>query len=85
VLELDDDQLEPYALDGATVPRVRLTRDGPPPVDVRVGTRAYRYDRSFPLKGHGAVLPRYLLEQLAAGKQALLIERSDRFYVYLAV
>ncbi len=84
MLELADDQLEPFPVDAFLVPLLRLTRGGPPPVQVRVGGRTYHYDRSYPFKGQGAVLPRYLREQLAAGKQPLLIERPDRFYVYLA-
>ncbi|HEY4684688.1 MAG TPA: hypothetical protein VII57_01445 [Dehalococcoidia bacterium] len=82
--EFDDDLLEPYPVDGSLVPLIRLTRGGPPHVAVKVGDKAYHYDRSYPFKGQGAVLPRYLREQLAAGKQPLLIERADRFYVYLA-
>ena len=40
----------------------------------------YRY----PIKGFSAVMPKYLREQLAAGKVPLIIERPDRFYVYFA-
>lgn len=84
MLDLDEAQVVPYAVDGE-VPRVRLTRGEPPSVDVRLGGREYRYERSFPIKGHAAVMPRYLREQAAAGKDLLIIERPDRFYIYVAV
>jgi hypothetical protein len=83
--EIDDSLLEPYQDNGLQVPSVRLTAGGPPDVEVRVGDQEYRYERSYPIKGHSAVMPGFLREQLAAGKRPLLIERADRFYVYLAV
>jgi hypothetical protein len=36
------------------------------------------------VKGHGANLPDFLRDRMAAGKKPLLIERTDRFYVYLS-
>lgn len=82
MLELDDALLEPFPADGLMVPLIRMTTGSLPSVEIRVGDQAYRYDRSYPIKGHSAVMPRYLREQLAAGKRPLLIERPDRFYVY---
>jgi hypothetical protein len=85
VLELPDDLLEPRAMDGLTVPSIRLTQEAlPPPVQISVGGQAYQYDRSYPIKGHSAVLPRYLREQMGTGKKPLLVERPTRFYVYFA-
>jgi len=85
VLELEDDLLEAFPADGLTVPLVRLTdSETPPPVDVKVGEQAYHYERSYPIKGHSAVMPGYLKEQVATGKKPLLIERPDRFYVYFS-
>jgi hypothetical protein len=82
VLELDEGDLEPLALEGMEVPRIRL--HGPPPyTQARLGGREYRYERSFPVKGHGANLPDFIRAQLDAGKTPLVIERETRFYVYL--
>lgn len=62
---------------------IRMTEEeDPPDADVMVGETAFVYDRSYPIKGHSAVLPRYLREQLGAGKKPLLIERPTRLYVY---
>ena len=83
--EYDDSELEVFAADGLRVPVIHMTTaGGPPSADIKVGGQGYQYDRSYPIKGHSATLPKYLIEQVAAGKQPLLIERPDRFYVYIA-
>ena len=84
MLEIDDTLLEPFPMDGLLVPVVRMTGDDLVQVELRVGEQPYRYDRSYPIKGHSAVLPGYLRQQMAAGKKPLLVERPDRFYVYFA-
>ena len=84
MLELDEALLEPLPLDGVEVSRIRLY--GPPPyTQAKLGEQEYRYERSFPVKGHGAKLPNFIREQMAAGKTALILERDTRFYVYLNV
>jgi hypothetical protein len=84
VLELDDLELEPLPLDGMEVPRVHVY--GPPPfTQARLGEQEYRYERSFPVKGHGANLPNFIREQMDAGKKPLVLERENRFYIYLSV
>jgi hypothetical protein len=84
VLELDELELEPLPLDGMEVPRIRVY--GPPPFSqARLGEQEYRYERSFPVKGHGANLPNFIREQTSAGKIPLVLEREDRFYIYLSV
>jgi hypothetical protein len=82
-MEIDESLLDPLPLDGFEVARVRLHGGGPPYSEVRLGGDEYRYDRSYPVKGYGANLPRYLREQMASGKKPLVIERVDRFYLYL--
>ena len=82
--EFEDALLEPFATDGVVVPLLRLTsEEQPPDSQIKVGDQAYNYDRSYPVKGHSAVMPGYLREQFAAGKKPLIVERPDRFYVYL--
>jgi hypothetical protein len=82
VLEFDDDAIEAFPVDGISVPLVRMTAGSIPTVQIRVDGRDYQYERSYPIKGHSAVMPPYIKEQAAAGKKPLLIERPDRFYVY---
>jgi hypothetical protein len=83
--EYDDTLLEPFDLDGLTVPLLRLTAGDVPAVDIKVGGLEFHYDRSYPLTGYGAVLPKYVMEQVAAGKKPLLVERPERYYVYWVV
>ena len=84
MLELDELEIETLPLDGIEVPRIRFY-GAPPYTQARLGEREYRYERSFPVKGHGAKLPNFLREQMAAGKSPLLLERDERFYLYLDV
>ena len=84
MLELDDLDLEPLPLDGMEVPRIRV--HGPPPfTQAKLGEQEYRYERSYPVKGHGANLPDFIREQMGAGKKPLVLERENRFYIYLSV
>ncbi len=48
-----------------------------------VGETEYVYDRSYPIKGHSAIMPGEVAELLAEGRQVLVAERSERYYVYL--
>ena len=85
VLAFEDVDLEPLMLEGMIVPVLRLTdADEYPTVQLKVGDQEYHYDRSYNLKGYSAVLPKYLRELYAAGKQPLLMERPTRYYVYVA-
>lgn len=85
--EFDEDQLEPLTLDdGTTVPCVRLTlEDEPPFYQVKLGEQTYQYEKSYPIKGHGATLPKFVREQAESGRETLLIERPTRYLVYLDV
>jgi hypothetical protein len=83
VLELDESLLDMLPLDGLEVPRIHLY--GPPPfTQATLGEKQYSYERSFPVRGHGAKLPAFLREQIASGKTPLILEREERFYVYLS-
>jgi hypothetical protein len=82
--EYDDTLIEPFAVDGIMVPLLSLNSVDLPTVELKVGGTEYVYERSVPIKGHGAVLPRYLSGLLADGKKPLIVERIERFYVYLA-
>ena len=83
MIELAEALVEPFAVEGLAVPLIKLTAAWAD-VEIRVGEQVYQYERSYPIKGHSAVMPGYLQEQVNAGKKPLLIERPDRFYVYLA-
>ncbi len=82
--EFDDADLEPFAADGLTLPLLRLNEIDLPETHIAVGGQEYQYDRSYPVTGYGAILPKYVAEQVAAGKKPLVVERIDRYYLYFA-
>ena len=83
--QYDDTELEPFAADGLTLPLLRLNDVDVPSTLIKVGEQEYQYDRSYPFKGYGAILPKYVAEQIATGKKPLMVERIDRYYLYFAV
>lgn len=70
--------------DGLVVARVRMTTYGLPEVEITVGDQQYEYQRSFPIKGQSATVPKAVRELLAENKTPLVLERPDRFYIYVA-
>jgi hypothetical protein len=83
--EFDDIDLEAFAANGLTLPLLRLNDIDLPLTQIRVGGRDYQYDRSYPHKGYGAIMPPYVAEQMAAGRRPLVIERGDRYYLYFEI
>lgn len=82
--QYDDTELEVLSLPGGfLVPLIRMTTYGLPDIEIMVGDEAYEYERSYPIKGHSAVLPKHIRGTLETGKKPLVIERPDRFYVYI--
>ena len=64
------------------VPLVDLSDEPLVHTHLRVGDTEYVYQRSYPIKGHSAVMPEYVAELLQAGRKALVVERDERYYVY---
>jgi len=84
VLTFEDTDVDELGLDGGlVVPRIRMTGDALPDVEIVVGGRLYAYERSYPIKGHGATLPPHIRGALDEGKKPLVIERPERFYLYI--
>ena len=85
MLHIEDTELGELPLpDGLIVPRIRMTTSGLPETQIMVGDQEYQYERSIPIKGHSATLPEAILALLAESKKPLVLERPDRFYVYVA-
>ncbi len=80
----DVSELDEFPLDGMLVPRIRMYTSSQPEINIQVGDQPYLYDRSCPIKGHSAILPGQIRQALAEGKQPLVIERPDRFYIYFS-
>ncbi len=83
-LQIDAALVGALQLEGFEVPYTHLDDEENIHTDLRVGETEYTYDRSFPTKGHSATMPAAIAELQAEGRQVLVAERSERYYVYLA-
>lgn len=55
-----------------------------PPYHITVDGRRFAYTgTTYPVKGHGAALPRWVRDEEAAGRLALFVERDGRLMAYL--
>lgn len=68
---------------GIYLPRILMTIGGLPEIEIMVGEKQYDYERSFPIKGHATSMTPHIRAHVEAGRRPLVIERPDRFYVYL--
>ena len=73
-LELEDFEVPYVDLEDLPFVHTTLIADG----------TGYSYDRSFPVRGHSAVMPAAVRELLGRGKQVLVAERRERYLVYVA-
>lgn len=83
-LQIDPSLVGVLRLEGFDVPYTHLDSRESVHTNLLVGDTEYAYDRSFPMKGHSAVMPAAIAELQAEGRQVLVAERSERYYVYLA-
>lgn len=83
-LEIDGSRVGTLELQGFTVPYVDLEDEPFVHTQLLVDGTEYVYDRSFPIKGHGAVMPGAVAKLLEQGREVFVAERSERYYVYLA-
>lgn len=81
VREVHPQALETLAVNGMELPYVEFGR-AEPAVKLVYEGEDYWYVRTLPLKGYGAVLPRYVKELEAEGKKYLLARFYDRIYIY---
>ena len=88
------EQAEPMEIDASLVGTLGLAGFEVPYVDLEalpevrsrllVAGTEYTYERTFPIKGHSAIMPAAIEELQAEGKRILVAERDERYYVYLA-
>ncbi len=83
-LQIDPTLIGELELDTLQVPYVNLEEQPYVHTRLLVGETEYTYDQSFPVKGHSAVMPDAIAEVQADGRQPLVAERGERYYVYLA-
>jgi hypothetical protein len=82
-LQLDAKDLGTLELNGSWLPYMDLTGEGFLPTHVTMADREYAFSKSFIIRGHSAVMPQAIQELRAAGKQPLIIQRDDRYYVFV--
>lgn len=82
-LELNPTQLGTLELGNVWVPYIDLVDADFLPSRVRLGKDEYAFQSSILVKGHGAVLPGRIGDLRAAGKEPLIVERGDRYYVFV--
>ncbi len=53
------------------------------PTRLKLGEREFVWDSSVLVKGRGALMPGKIRELREAGKEPLVVERGDRYYIYV--
>jgi len=81
--ELDASELGTLELNGNWLPYLDLTGDGFLPTHVLMAGSEYAYRQSFTIRGHGATMPLALAEVRQEGKRPLVVEREDRYYLFV--
>lgn len=82
-LEIDPSTLGTLEVDGMWVPYLDLYDAGFLPTRLTMVNDEYAFKNSVPRSGHGAVLPQELRELRANGKKTIIVERGDRYYVFV--
>ncbi len=83
-LQLDPSLIGTLELDTFQVPYVHLENQPVVPAHLRAGETEYIYNRSYPVKGYSATMPAAVAELQAEGRQVLVAERNERYYLYVA-
>ena len=84
-LELDPSQLGSLDVESDVwVPYVDLHDAEMVPTRLKLGERDYVWDSSFLVKGFGATMPAKIHELRTSGKEPLVAERGDRYYIFVA-
>ncbi|OGO50753.1 MAG: hypothetical protein A2148_03405 [Chloroflexi bacterium RBG_16_68_14] len=83
-LDIERSRIGRLALEEFEVPYVHLADAPVVQSRLRVDGTEYTYDRSYPVKGHSAVMPGAIRGLLAEGRRVLVAERGERHFVYLA-
>lgn len=83
LLQIDEADLGRIEVDHMRLLYIDLWDAGFVPTRLRVGEREFVYDRSYPVKGHGATMPPYVRRLVEEGRVPLIVERNERYLVYV--
>jgi hypothetical protein len=81
VIEVRDDSIETLYTDGMELPYIEYGQMEPG-IKLVYNGEDYWYYRTLPLKGYGAVLPKYIAQLEAEGHKPLLARFGTRIYIY---
>jgi hypothetical protein len=82
-LEIAPETLDALELDGIWAPYAYVGDLEFLPTRVTVGADEYGFHSSIIVFGHGAVLPQRIRELRSGGKKPIILEREERYYVYV--
>ena len=83
-MRIDPTSLGTLELGGMWVPYVDLYDVDFLPTRVEIGPDEYAFTSSIIRSGHGAVLPQQIRQLRDAGKKSVVVERSDRYYLFVS-
>ncbi len=83
-LEIEHSLVGTLELEGTDATYVNLEQLAAIPTRLRVADVEYAYERSFPIRGHSAVLPEAIAELQDGGKRVVVAERTERYILFVA-
>ncbi len=83
-LDIEHTLLGSLELEDAIAAYVNLEHLAATPTRLRAAGVEYAYERSFPIRGHSAVLPEAIAELEEQEHRVLVAERHERFLIYVA-
>lgn len=81
--EIDPDAVGTLTLDGMRLPLVHLD-EGAINTRLRLRGTEYAFQKSYLVRGFGATMPADVATAMQRGRRPLIVERGDRYYLYLA-
>ena len=82
-MEVAPETLDALELDGIWAPYVYMGDLEFLPTRLTIGKDEYGFHSSMIIFGHGAVLPDRVRALRAEGKKPIIVEREERYYVYV--
>ncbi len=83
-LDIDQSLLGSLELESTTAAYVNLEQLATIPTRLRSAGVEYAYERSFPVRGHSAVLPDVIAELEEQEHRVLVAERHERYILFVA-
>jgi hypothetical protein len=80
-----EDAVEVLVAEDLELPLIEITHIEPPPHSLSLAGKEYVFERSVPVKGFSAILPKVAREIMGQGKELLIGRWGGRYYVYVEV